>query len=83
MKAEGIDTFINLYGERDLGERANIMTFNFVYEDFKYIQHSFAALVLTDLFGLQVRSGCFCAGPYGILLLQVNQENMEKIKDEV
>ena len=59
------------------------MTFNFVYEDFKYIQHSFAALVLTDLFGLQVRSGCFCAGPYGILLLQVNQENMQKIKDEV
>lgn len=31
MKAEGIDTIINLYGERDLDYRANIMTFNYVY----------------------------------------------------
>ena len=73
MKTEGYDTYINLYGERDLSKRGNIMTFNYVYEGCKYILHRFAALVLTDIFGIQVRSGCFCAGPYVVLLLQMNQ----------
>jgi selenocysteine lyase/cysteine desulfurase len=58
--------FINIYGEKDLTERANVITFNYEYGKFKFIQHSFASLILTDLFGIQVRSGCFCAGPYGI-----------------
>ena len=29
MKAEGIDMLINIYGEKDLNERANVITFNF------------------------------------------------------
>ncbi len=49
------------------------MTFNFQYENKKYIQHSFASLLLTDIFGIQLRSGCFCAGPYGIELLRLKE----------
>lgn len=29
LKAEGNDTVINIYGERDLNERANVITFNY------------------------------------------------------
>lgn len=30
----------------------------------KYLHHNFIAVLLNDLFGIQVRSGCSCAGPY-------------------
>jgi selenocysteine lyase/cysteine desulfurase len=30
----------------------------------KYLQHHFVCVLLNDLFGIQVRSGCSCAGPY-------------------
>lgn len=37
------------------------------------MQHSFLSLILTDAFGIQLRSGCFCAGPFGMQLLKVDQ----------
>lgn len=83
MKSEGIDMLINIYGERDLEERANVITFNFEYGDFQFVQHSLASLVLTDIFGVQIRSGCFCAGPYGIELLDIKNDMVNTIKDEV
>lgn len=82
MKSEGIDMVINIYGERDLTERANVITFNFEYGG-QFVQHSLASLVLTDIFGVQIRSGCFCAGPYGIELLHVNRDMVNTIKEEV
>lgn len=30
----------------------------------KYLHHNFVCSLLNDLFGIQVRSGCSCAGPY-------------------
>jgi selenocysteine lyase/cysteine desulfurase len=30
----------------------------------KYLHHHFVCVLLNDLFGIQVRSGCSCAGPY-------------------
>lgn len=38
----------------------------------KYLHHNFICLLLNDLFGVQVRSGCACAGPYALDLLNVN-----------
>ena len=32
------------------------------------------SLVFSDLFGIQLRSGCFCAGPFGITLLKLSEE---------
>ncbi|WP_170295330.1 aminotransferase class V-fold PLP-dependent enzyme [Paracoccus aestuariivivens] len=34
-----------------------------------YLHHNFVVAVLNDLFGLQARGGCSCAGPYGARLL--------------
>jgi selenocysteine lyase/cysteine desulfurase len=30
----------------------------------KYLHYNFICSLLNDLFGIQVRSGCACAGPY-------------------
>ncbi len=38
----------------------------------RYLHHNLVCLLLNDLFGLQVRSGCACAGPYALDLLNVN-----------
>ena len=30
----------------------------------KYLHHNFVCTLLNDLFGIQARGGCMCAGPY-------------------
>jgi hypothetical protein len=35
----------------------------------RWLHHSFVCAVLNDVFGLQVRGGCACAGPYALSLL--------------
>ncbi|KAJ4458295.1 putative aminotransferase class V-fold PLP-dependent enzyme [Paratrimastix pyriformis] len=35
----------------------------------RYLHHNYVSTLLNDLFGIQVRSGCACAGPYGHRLL--------------
>jgi len=39
--------------------------------------------MLTEFFGIQLRSGCFCAGQYGIRLLNLDEEIVNELKDEV
>lgn len=82
LKSEGKDIYINIYGETNLLKRANVITFNFEYGN-QYIQHSFASLIFTDVFGIQIRSGCFCAGPFGIELLKIDSEKVQTIEEEV
>lgn len=38
----------------------------------KYLHHNFLAILLNDLFGIQARGGCACAGPYAEGLLGIN-----------
>jgi selenocysteine lyase/cysteine desulfurase len=42
-----------------------------------FIHYSFVAALLNDLFGIQSRGGCACAGPYGIRLLGMTDDNVE------
>lgn len=37
-----------------------------------YLHHNFMVAVLNDLFGIQTRGGCSCAGPYGHRLLKID-----------
>lgn len=37
-----------------------------------YLHHNFVVALLNDLFGIQARGGCACAGPYGQALLGIN-----------
>lgn len=38
-----------------------------------YLHHRFVVRLLSDLFGIQGRAGCSCAGPYGHVLLGIGQ----------
>ncbi|KAL7669408.1 hypothetical protein ACOME3_010065 [Neoechinorhynchus agilis] len=38
------------------------------------LHHTFVSRLLNDLFGIQSRPGCVCAGPYGQDLLNINEE---------
>jgi selenocysteine lyase/cysteine desulfurase len=48
-----------------------------------YLHHNFVVAVLNDLFGIQARGGCSCAGPYGHRLLGIDDERSEAIEREV
>ncbi|XP_071492927.1 uncharacterized protein [Diadema antillarum] len=44
----------------------------------KLLHHNFIAVLLNDLFGIQARGGCACAGPYAHDLLGISEENAMK-----
>jgi len=37
-----------------------------------YLHYNFVVALLNDLFGIQSRGGCMCAGPYGQHLLGID-----------
>ncbi|CAF1394188.1 unnamed protein product, partial [Rotaria sp. Silwood1] len=43
----------------------------------KYLHHNFICALLNDLFGIQVRSGCSCAGPYVLDLLNIDDQTAD------
>ena len=40
----------------------------------RILHHSFVSALLNDLFGIQSRSGCACAGPFALQLLGIRPE---------
>jgi selenocysteine lyase/cysteine desulfurase len=54
-------------------ERLSIVSFR-VRDGDGYLHHNFVVAVLNDLFGVQARGGCSCAGPYGHRLLAIDTE---------
>ncbi|MEA2536315.1 MAG: hypothetical protein QOF11_549 [Chloroflexota bacterium] len=49
----------------------------------RYLHHNFVVAVLNDLFGIQSRGGCSCAGPYGMRLLGIDLERSNAFQREV
>ncbi|CAK8578979.1 unnamed protein product [Lathyrus sativus] len=46
----------------------------------KILSGSFVATLLNDLFGIQSRGGCACAGPYGHHLLNINEPQSLEVR---
>lgn len=44
------------------------------------MHHIYAAALLDDLFGIQSRGGCACAGPYAEEVLGINEELAAKFE---
>jgi selenocysteine lyase/cysteine desulfurase len=61
---------IELLGPAD-APRFCVFAFNIRHGD-RYLHHNFVVALLNDLFGIQARGGCSCAGPYGHELLCIN-----------
>ncbi|MBN1860586.1 MAG: aminotransferase class V-fold PLP-dependent enzyme [Candidatus Thermoplasmatota archaeon] len=70
---------IELLGDVALDERVPIVSFNIRHKD-RILHPRFVATLLNDLFGIQSRAGCSCAGPYGHILLGIDNETSEKYR---
>jgi selenocysteine lyase/cysteine desulfurase len=45
-----------------------------------YLHHNFVVALLNDIFGIQARGGCSCAGPYGHRLLGIDLERSSRFR---
>jgi selenocysteine lyase/cysteine desulfurase len=64
---------IEILGNLD-AERLSILSFVVRRPDGRYLHHNAVVALLNDLFGIQARGGCSCAGPYGHRLLGIDIE---------
>ncbi len=48
-----------------------------------YLHHNFVVALLNDLFGIQSRGGCSCAGPYGHRLLGIDLDKSHEFEREI
>ena len=74
---------IEVLGNPDPASRVGIISFNIRGAGGKYLHHKFLTVLLNDLFGIQSRAGCSCAGPYGHRLLDIDESTSEKYRAAV
>jgi selenocysteine lyase/cysteine desulfurase len=77
---------IEILGSHD-AERLSIVSFVIRHEGADgrkhYLHHNYVVALLNDLFGIQARGGCSCAGPYGHRLLGIDAELSRAIEQAV
>jgi selenocysteine lyase/cysteine desulfurase len=83
MKIWGDNDNIEILGNPDPGQRVGIISFNLKDGSGNYLHHKFVTALLNDLFGIQSRAGCSCAGPYGHRLLDIDKETSERYRHVV
>jgi len=64
-------------------ERLSIVSFVVHAQGERFLHHNFVVAVLNDLFGIQARGGCSCAGPYGHYLLGIDLERSHEFEREI
>ena len=64
-------------------ERLSIVSFTVQRPGGRYLHHNLVVAVLNDLFGIQARGGCSCAGPYGHRLLGIDLEQSHEFEREI
>ncbi|MBC9821738.1 aminotransferase class V-fold PLP-dependent enzyme [Terrabacter sp. MAHUQ-38] len=64
-------------------ERLSIVSFVVHAQSGRYLHHNFVVAVLNDLFGIQARGGCSCAGPYGHYLLGIDLDRSHEFEREI
>ena len=71
---------IEILGNTDPKKRISIVSFNIRDPGGKYLHPKFITTLLNDLFGIQSRAGCSCAGPYGHRLLHIDNDTSEQYR---
>ena len=74
---------IEILGNQDPAKRVGIISFNIKANDKHYLHPKFVTTLLNDLFGIQSRAGCSCAGPYGHRLLGIDEHTSEQYRKTV
>jgi selenocysteine lyase/cysteine desulfurase len=72
---------LDILGNPD-APRLSIMSLRFNHAG-KALHYGFIVALLNDLFGIQVRGGCSCAGPYGHALLDMDMTYSRAIEAEI
>ena len=72
---------LEILGNPDL-DRLSIVSF-VVRHSGRYLHHNFIVAILNDLFGIQARGGCSCAGPYGHRLLGIDLDKSREFEREI
>lgn len=70
---------IEVIGTAAPENRIGILSF-LIRDGSSYLHPRFVARLLNDLFGIQTRGGCSCAGPYGHRLLSIGDERSEQYR---
>ena len=80
MKSWAANENIEVLGNPDPSSRVGIISFNIKDSTGMYLHHKFITALLNDLFGIQSRAGCSCAGPYGHRLLDIDEATSERYR---
>ncbi|HEC62253.1 MAG TPA: aminotransferase class V-fold PLP-dependent enzyme [bacterium] len=73
---------IEIIGNKDPDKRIAIFSFN-IRLGTSYLHPRFVTILLNDLFGIQSRAGCSCAGPYGHRVLHIDEKKSLKFKERL
>lgn len=82
IEAWKTEPHIELLGNLE-SERLSILSFVLRAPSGKLLHHNFIVALLNDLFGIQSRGGCSCAGPYGHRLLGIDNTKSHEIEKEI
>jgi selenocysteine lyase/cysteine desulfurase len=74
---------IEIMGDPDPAKRIGVVSFNVRDEQERTLHPKFVTVLLNDLFGIQSRAGCSCAGPYGHDLLGIDETTSGKYREAI
>jgi len=72
---------IDILGDRR-ARRLSIVSFTVSHGQWR-LHHNLVVALLNDLFGIQARGGCSCAGPYGHRLLGIDLATSHRFESEI
>ncbi|WP_413664449.1 aminotransferase class V-fold PLP-dependent enzyme [Microbulbifer sp. CNSA002] len=72
---------IEILGNTD-SARLSIISLRIKWNN-KDLHYGFVVALLNDLFGIQVRGGCSCAGPYGHALLGIDMAHSKSLEEQI
>ena len=72
---------IRILGNRE-AKRLSIVSF-LISRGERFLHHNYVVALLNDLFGIQARGGCSCAGPYGHRLLGIDLAQSGRFREAI
>ena len=72
---------IQILGNKE-ATRLSIVSF-LILRDERFLHHNYVVALLNDLFGIQARGGCSCAGPYGHRLLGIDMDQSTQFRNAI
>jgi selenocysteine lyase/cysteine desulfurase len=79
----GANPGLEILGDTDPAKRIGVVSFTVRDESGRNLHPKFVTVLLNDLFGVQSRAGCSCAGPYGHDLMGIDAGASELYRDAI